>query len=125
MNKEELDNYLVSIGGLLRTYREDKGPITDSRYFGVDEGWFSLIKEMIDELIAAGWDRKVAQSKEKFGGLRFYIDSNVDGLHHIIAKYESKSYEVCEKCGKKGYVRQGSWIKTLCDEHSEGRETLK
>jgi hypothetical protein len=125
MTREEFDKYLVSIGGLLRTYREDKGPIVDSRYLGVGEGWLPLIKEMIDELLAAGWDRKLAQSKEKFGGLRFYIPSANDELHTIISKYERKSYDVCEKCGKEGQLRKGGWIKTLCDEHSEGRESLK
>jgi hypothetical protein len=125
MTREEFDKYLVSIGGLLRTYREDKGPIVDSRYLEVDEGWLPLIKEMIDELLAAGWDRKLAQSKEKFGGLRFYIGSANDDLHTIVAKYERKSYDVCEKCGKEGQLRKGGWMKTLCDEHSEGRETVK
>ena len=125
MTREEFDKYLVSIGGLLRTYREDKGPILDSRYLGVDEGWLELIKEMIDELLAAGWDRRLAQSKEKFGGLRFYIGSSNDELHTIVAKYESKSYQVCEKCGKEGQLRKGGWMRTLCEEHSEGREILK
>ena len=73
MTREEFDNYLVSIGGLIRTYRADKGPIVDSRYLGVDEGWLPLIKEMIDELLAAGWDKRVHQSKEKFGGLRCFL----------------------------------------------------
>ena len=125
MTREEFDKYLASIGGLLRTYREDKGPILDSRYLGVDEGWLELIKEMIDELLAAGWDRRLAQSKEKFGGLRFYIGSSNDELHTIVAKYESKSYQVCEKCGKEGQLRKGGWMRTLCEEHSEGREILK
>jgi hypothetical protein len=125
MTREEFDKYLESIGGLQRTYRVDKGPIVDSRYLGVGDGWLPLIKEMIDELLAAGWDKRLHQSKEKFGGLRFYIDSPNDGLHHIIAKYERKSYDICEKCGKEGQLRKGGWMKTLCDEHSEGREIVK
>ena len=35
MTKEEMDEFLVSIGGLERIYREDKGSIVDSYYFSV------------------------------------------------------------------------------------------
>lgn len=125
MTKEELDAYLLSIGGLTRTYREDKGPILDAGYFGVSEGWNSLIKDLISELLELGWDKRVSQVKEKFGGLRFYIENTPDGGNAIITKYENLSYSICETCGEAGSLRKGGWLRTLCDKHSEGRENLK
>ncbi len=124
MTKEEFENYLISIGGLVRTYREYKGPIVEAGWFQIDEGWYEMVKNLIDELITIGWDKKISQVKEKFGGLRFYLDEYSEGSLFIISKYESLSYKTCEKCGKEGVLRKGSWLKTLCDEHSEGREQL-
>ena len=122
MNKEEMNDYLQSIGGLIRTCRPDKGPILDAAYLGVSEGWFSLIKDLIDELLALGWNRRIHQVKEKFGGLSFYADNIPDSGYDVITKYENMSRFVCEKCGKSGQLRIGEWLQTLCDEHSDGRE---
>lgn len=120
MTHEEMDIYLASIDGLNRTYREDRGPILDSKAFGVGEGWLHLIKDMIEELIALGWDKRLVQSKEKFGGLRFYLETYPEGGHEVIIKYEKLSYETCEKCGEKGSSRKiNGWIYTLCDYHEK------
>lgn len=117
-----MDAYLISIGGLNRTYREDREPIISSKAFGVHEGWLHLIKDMIEELIAIGWDKRLVQSKEKFGGLRFYLDTYPEGATDIVTKYEIMSYNTCETCGNSGSLRKGSWLETLCDEHANGRE---
>jgi hypothetical protein len=124
ITKEELDNYLVSIGGLERSWRKDLGPIFNTNFFAVDEGWYGLIKSLIEELIEAGWDKKLVQVKEKFGGLHFYIENSDELSYAIISKYEKLSYKVCEKCGSEGVLRKGAWLKTLCDEHSDGREEM-
>ena len=122
MTKTEMDNYLVSIGGLVRTWRVDKGSIVNANFFEISEGWYPMVKTIIDELITLGWNRKISQVKEKFGGLRFYAVDIPDGGDVIIAKYETLSYKTCETCGKEGSRRKGDWIKTLCDEHSNDRE---
>ena len=51
MTNKEFDAYLVSIGGLVRTYKEHKGPILDSGWFQVNTGWYDMLKNLIDELI--------------------------------------------------------------------------
>ena len=120
MTREEMDEFLVSIGGLERTYREDKGPIIDARFFGVGEGWYPIIKNLILELIALGWDKRLVQCKEKFGGLRFYLETYPEGATDVVIKYEKLSYETCEKCGEKGEQRKiKGWIHTLCDYHEK------
>jgi hypothetical protein len=124
MTKEEMNQYLESIGGLVRTYKVFKGPILTAEYLTVSEGWYDIIKSLIDELMALGWDRRVHQVKEKLGGLRFYVENIPEGGEEIIRKYESLSYKLCEKCGNEGQLRggNGQWLRTLCEEHAEGRE---
>ena len=122
MTKQEMDVFLVSIGGLERTYREYKGPIIDAYVFGVGEGWFELLKNLIDELISLGWGRHMIQSKEKFGGLNFYIKEPTTEMSEIILAYEQMSYTICERCGLEGSRRNDDWIKTLCDIHAEERK---
>lgn len=124
MNKEEFEKYLIDIGGLSRTYKEHKGPITDAGWFCVGEGWYDMLKEIIDKLLLLGWNKRVSQVKEKFGGLRFYVPNEdmPEGGWDIIIDYEGKSRTICETCGEIGYLRKGGWIRTLCDNHSEGKE---
>ena len=117
MNTVEFGEYLKSIGGLINGYYIDREPITHNMC-ECDEGWLELIKNCIDECISAGWDKQICQIKEKFGGLRFYINSGNDEVFNIIEKYQKLSYETCEMCGSTENVelRNGSWIRTLCDD---------
>jgi len=125
MSKDDMNAYLVSIGGLVRSYRKDKGPILDASYLEISSGWYSIVKELIAELINLGWDREVIQVKEKFGGLRFYVSTLPEGGINVIKKYQALSNNICEVCGNNGSLRGGGWLKTLCDKHSEGKEALK
>ena len=88
--------------------------------FGIecDDGWLELIAELIRELIDAGWTREIRQIKEKFGGLCFYAVGLPQNGREIIAKYEKRSYEICERCGSTDKVRLhgDNWVKTLCDQ---------
>lgn len=124
MKKEEFEKFLIDIGGLTRTWREDKGPIIETDFFDVQEGWYKMISELIDGLLILGWDKRVTQVKEKFGGLRFYIENPPIGGYDLISKFETLSYSTCEKCGNVGELRKGAWISTLCDEHSDGSEPM-
>jgi len=116
---EEFEEYLISIGGL---YNWKDKIETNPKMFGVGEGWYELIKNLIDELISLGWDRKLIQSKEKFGGLNFHINESTKEMRELIYTYEKLSYDICEVCGNKGEPRKGGWIRTLCDVHHELRK---
>lgn len=118
MTKEEMDEFLESIGGLANGFFTDRPPITNCGFFGVGVGWYPLIKDLITDLIELGWDKKTCQVKEKFGGLRFYINAGSDKIYERITLAESQSYEICEVCGEKGELRKNvGWYTTLCDEH--------
>jgi hypothetical protein len=121
-HKEKMDAYLQSIGGLENGYQKDRPPITDSYCFECDEGWYPLIQELIEDLIKLGWDKQVTQVKEKFGGLRFYINEGSKEIHDRISQAEALSYETCEETGRPGKLRRdlGWWV-TLCDEEYEKR----
>jgi len=69
----------------------------------------------------------VAQVKEKFGSLRFYVGAAPQAVHDMIHEAENKSYYICEHCGMfagfpgepgyKSFYRDGlSWVLTLCDD---------
>ena len=85
-------------------------------------GWADLLTHLVTDLFALGWNGVVLQIKEKFGGLRFYTGETTDEMEKIIYAAEMQSYKICETCGAPGLPRVGRWVKTLCDEHSEGRE---
>ena len=124
MTKEEMNDYLESIGGLENGMYSNKPKITSCDFFDVQVGWYPLIKNLIDELITLGWDKQVTQVKEKFGGLRFYINGGSDEIYDKITKAEKLSHETCELCGKKGELRTKiRWFTTLCDEHYEQKHT--
>lgn len=82
-------------------------------------GWSGIIKTLIPDLFALGWDGEVDQVKEKFGGLRFYIGSGSNEIFDRIAQAENDSNRTCEVCGAPGVSRRGGWIRTLCDEHNK------
>jgi hypothetical protein len=89
--------------------------------FMCDEGWHPLIYELLDKIQAIvdreGYDFQVTEIKEKFGGLRVYLDSETDEIFDLIREYEQKSFTICEVCGKHGKLRNlNGWYKTLCDD---------
>lgn len=93
-----------------------------SHYLECGTGWAKLYEPLIACCEAEGVT--VAQVKEKFGGLRFYVDGGSYELHAAISKAERDSHYICEDCGEPGVMRKGSWLRTLCDAHAKGRKSL-
>jgi hypothetical protein len=58
------------------------------------------------------------QVKEKFGGLRFYVQAATDKHYNYISFAESMSYRTCESCGADGKTYTDGWHTTLCDIHA-------
>jgi len=62
----------------------------------------------------------IAQVKEKWAGLRIYFDCHPDDfeiLNSIVQQAEAQSYKICEKCGRKGSIRDLIGYQTLCATH--------
>lgn len=104
----------------------------ENAYLGTGPGWYNLIYTLtnyidrrLEHLNKDGGNRKVviAQIKEKFGGLRYYADGDLDeNMYGAIDFAESLSYTICEECGEPGKLRTGGWIRTLCDKHEAERQ---
>lgn len=98
----------------------------------VGKGWQPLIEKLHADLSALAPGYGIAQIKEKFGGLRYYLDCTPDfpvaiqdQMEELVTEAELASFLICEQCGAPGELRGGSWWKTLCDEHFTARESRK
>ena len=134
--RKELEQRLVerwphwfNIGGDIRYTAMARG-------FTHDDGWFDILWRLCEDLEplvmemerAGGPKFEVLQVKEKFGGLRFYVNCRNDGIRKRIDAAIQESFRTCEICGQPGTLREGRCIKTLCDEHvgaTRGRHWLR
>jgi hypothetical protein len=101
--------------------------------FTHDDGWFDILWRLCEDLepLVAQFEKEtglhfeVLQVKEKFGGLRFYVNCRRnEGIRQRIGIAADESFRTCEICGQPGALREERSIKTLCDEHaSESGET--
>lgn len=68
-----------------------------------------------------------SQVKEKFGGLRFYVNGATEKHWNYITFAESMSYRTCEVCGKPGTYYPFGWHHVACDDHAseEDKQNLK
>ena len=78
----------------------------------IDEAKAKLDEETLKVPVAV-------QVKEKFGGLRFYVQAATEKHHNYISFAESMSYRTCESCGAEGKTYTDGWHTTLCDIHAE------
>lgn len=92
------------------------------------DGWYDLIDKLCADLMDLNSSVVATQVKEKFGCLRFYADienpiseKNSDLIWERIYKAEMDSETICEVCGKKGKIRAGGWLRSLCKEHYKTR----
>jgi len=107
--------------------------IFSGRYGGiaVGKGWFDLLNQAC-RLIQSHLDWKpdvpqvvAEQVKEKFGGLRFYVQGGDDYTQGVIAMAEQMSMMMCEDCGAPGDRGGDGWIQTLCETHRAERDAAK
>jgi len=120
MTDEEMDKFLESIGGLENGFFSDRPKIKSNGFLEISNGWFGLVKELIEDCISLGWNKEICQIKEKFGGLRFYINSAPEEVFKRIREAEDKSFTTCEVTGNPGQLRTDiGWYRTLCEEEYE------
>lgn len=98
------------------------------RYIGIDcgAGWWKILNNGHQALKMIHPDYTIVQVKEKFGNLRFYVDSYPKSdtpqgfaVTAIIRYMENLSSKTCEKCGEDsyGYVELANsfgWMHTFC-----------
>lgn len=97
--------------------------------FDVGDGWYHLLDVLCEELqreTDQGAPQVVAsQVKEKFGGLRFYVESANARQMAMIDIAEALSLRVCDVCGSPGTLGESTtgWLSTRCEAHQDTRET--
>ena len=126
--REELDAKLVAKYPLIFADRFED-PKTTAMCFGFEcgDGWYDIIdilcasiQSHIDNHRDPDFGQVVAvQVKEKYGSLRFYTNTGDDTIFALIDMAEMLSERTCEVCGKPGEIREGSWLKALCDDHAK------
>jgi hypothetical protein len=135
----ELDKKLTEKYPKIFTLRY--GDMTDTAmYWGFEcnDGWYQILDSLCGQIQSyidwknnsakAGYkdwepvEQVVAvQVKEKFGGLRFYYDGGDEHISGMVRMAESWAAHTCEDCGKPGILREGGWLRTICDEHAQER----
>lgn len=113
-----------------------KGELEPFAMFGFEcgDGWYDILEMLIDQIDryikqkqnTDPIDIQIVQVKEKFGGLRFYIDGGDDAIYEIIRFVEELSYKTCEFCGSNQKImRSKGWIVTACEPCTLTRERLQ
>jgi hypothetical protein len=132
--RKELEQRLVerwprwfNIGGDIRHTAMPRG-------FTHDDGWFDILWRLCEDLEplvaeleqASGSQFEVLQVKEKFGGLRFYVNCRRnEAIRQRIRIAADESFHTCEVCGQPGTLREDGRIKTLCDEHNASEQRAR
>jgi hypothetical protein len=100
--------------------------------FECGDGWYQVLDSLCANIQHhIDWQNKnhekhpvveqvvAVQVKEKFGGLRFYYDGGDEKIQGMVRMAESWAANTCETCGAPGKMRNGGWVRTLCDTHEE------
>jgi hypothetical protein len=65
----------------------------------IDSAWIPIVDDLFTHLIRLGWDRQLAQVKEKFDELRVYIDDTTPEMQRRIHDAVVRSRETPrERC---------------------------
>ena len=100
--------------------------------FECGDGWYNIIDAICAMIQNREYNNRrngvkmppvvATQVKEKYGTLRFYYDGGDDYIDGVVAMAEYMSEVTCETCGAPGKLRDGGWMRTLCDEHAKEYE---
>lgn len=83
----------------------------------VGPGWQEIIEKCHKALRESSPDYKPIQIKEKFGGLRYYVQGVEFGTpaYNPITEAEQASEVTCEECGEPGEIKSVvGWYRCLC-----------
>ncbi len=138
--KKELDEALCA--KYPKIFRDRNAPMTETAMcwgFDVGDGWYQILNSLCGNIQNyIDWKNRSAEAgykewtpvaqvvatqvKEKFGGLRFYYEGGDEHISGMVRMAESWASVTCEECGHPGTMRNGGWIRTLCDAHEAERQ---
>lgn len=86
--------------------------------FECGDGWVELLERLSRSIVAhaefAGIRVSAVQVKEKYGELRFYIDTADEEIYRLIDDAEAESATICDICGSIGTLKTEGWWSTRC-----------
>ena len=96
-------------------------------WIACNEGWYDIIDSLSKKISETAnkfpyRSMNVVQIKEKFGGLRYYLnyenmqDEDIQNIENIVREAENKSIKTCEDCAAEATLcsPRRYWMKTLC-----------
>lgn len=123
----ELDEKLCQKYPLIfkdRTLNDDRATLMCYGFCHGD-GWYDIIDNLCEGIQTYCDEKKTdgdpefqvvaVQVKEKFGGLRFYVDGGDDYIYKLISTAEKESCKTCEDCGAPGKLDTAGWWSTTCE----------
>lgn len=126
--EHEIRNVIKTMNNNYEELKKKFPDMYENVYCGCDHpvGWNALVMELSEKLNVLPIAIRVAQTKEKYGGLRFYVDyyndsylfdgkSFVTIADELINEAEQKSFTICQDCGTGGRLYTDGWNMTLCE----------
>lgn len=91
----------------------------------VGPGWIHIIAKLHNAVFFMNPDYTLAQVKQKFGGLRYYVDLHftddqdptlpTEIIDILISQAEVQALQTCEQCGESGTLNiKNNWHRTVC-----------
>lgn len=128
-NKELIEKYPF----LKRRNLWTDEPINNYEFTELDDlpsGWriafgMQMLEELNEILKKANYVDKyrILQIKEKFGGLRWYVNGIPKDIYEEYRAWEDKYYKLstrtCIRCGKPATKISAGWISPFCDDCAE------
>jgi hypothetical protein len=100
--------------------------------FECGDGWYHIIDAACAQIENRAYNNRLnnlkfppviaTQVKEKYGTLRLYYTGGDEYVDGVVSMAEAISARTCEVCGAPGELCEGSWLRTLCDEHAKEQE---
>ena len=83
------------------------------------EGWRPMFTQLVTAIAAADDGAVVEQAKQKFGGMRVYLNRLTQATEVLIDEASRQSARTCERCGASGFltVTRDGYYETLCELH--------
>lgn len=106
---------------------DQKYPLMFEPCFDFSCGWKSLVTNLVKQIHEVDDRVTIAQIKEKFGTLRFYLancpEESQDAVYALIRAAEQASAVTCEDCEAPGTLdTRRFWVRTLCPNCKAKRE---
>lgn len=126
-----LENHQDTYTEAIRLHNETFTPFRDmfKQSFGVstNPGWYPLVEKLLLGFRSLSQEDggvvRINQIKEKFCGLRVYVEVSGSGdfkerVCGMIEQAEKEAYHTCEFCSNPGVLRTSEWMRVTCEKHS-------